>query len=129
MNSIPRDLEADDCETLLTREGRAALPLHRLLLLYLHPFALFMDATRGPPWRRERALSLNRARRPMLLAYLRRWIVIAAGSFFGIASSEALAAYVPFFIIPAVGFGIAFSVATTIAVCTCAAYLLLPARQ
>ena len=29
------------------------------------------------------------------------------------------------FIIPAVGFGIAFSVATTVAVCTSAAYVLL----
>jgi len=123
--AISRVLEIEDYESLLTREGRAALPLYRLLLLYLDPFALFMDASRGPAWRRERALSHNRASRPILLTYLRRWTLIAAGSYFGIASAEALAAHAPMFIIPAVGFGIAFSVATTVAVCTSAAYLLL----
>ena len=125
MTTVFRDLEIEDCESLLTREGRAALPLHRLLLLYLDPFALFMDASRGPAWRRERALSHNRARRPILLTYVRRWLVIAVGSFFGIASTEALAAHVPLFIIPAAGFGIAFSIASIVAVCTSAAYLLL----
>lgn len=69
-----------DYERLLTREGRAALPLARLLMLYLDPFALFMDASRGPASLRERALSHNRAQRPILLTYLRRWIVIAVGS-------------------------------------------------
>lgn len=126
---MSRKLEIEDYESLLTREGRAALPLHRLLLLYLNPSALFMDASRGPSWRRERALSHNRARRPILLTYLRRWMLIAAGSYFGIASSEALAAHAPLFLIPAVGFGIAFSVATTVAVCTSAAYLLLACNK
>ena len=122
---VSRDLDIEDYESLLTREGRAALPLSRLLVLYLDPGALFMDASRGPAWRRARALSHNRARRPILLTYLRRWMLIAAGSYFGIASAEALAAQAPLFIIPAIGFGIAFSVATTVAVCTSAAYLLL----
>ena len=114
-----------ELESLLTREGRARLPLRRLLLLYLDPFALFMDASNGPAWRREQALSHNRARRSILLTYLRRWLVIAAGSFLGIASAEALTTHVPLFIIPAAGFGIACSVAMTVAACTCAAYLVL----
>ena len=116
---------AAELESLLTREGRARLPLRRLLLLYLDPFALFMDASRGPAWRREQALCHNRAWRPILLTYLRRWLLIAAGSFLGIASAEALAAHLPLFIIPAAGFGIACSVSMTIAACTYAAYVVL----
>ena len=126
------DSRATELESLLTREGRARLPLRRLLLLYLDPFALFMDASHGPPWRREEALSHNRARRPILLTYLRRWLLIAAGSFLGIASAETLAAHLPLFIIPAAGFGIACSVAMAVAACTCAAYVVLgtgPARR
>jgi hypothetical protein len=119
------DDTATELETLLTREGRARLPLRRLLLLYFDPFALFMDASHGPAWRREEALSHNRARRGILLTYLRRWLLIAAGSLLGIASAEALAAHLPLFIIPAAGFGIACSVAMTVAACTCAAYVVL----
>lgn len=114
-----------DVEVLLTREGRAALPLGRLLLLYLDPFALFMDASRGPAWLRERALSYNRSMRSLLLTYIRRWLCISIGSFLGIASAEALAAHTPAFIIPAVGFGIGCSVSLTVTACTCAAYVLL----
>jgi hypothetical protein len=122
---LTRDGDTADYERLLTREGRASLPLGKLLLLYFDPFALFMDASRGPAWRRERALSYNRARRPLLLAYMRRWTVVSACCYLGIASSEALAAQAPVFLIPAVGFGIACSVALVVTVCTCAAYLLL----
>ena len=125
---MARDLDQADLESLLTREGRARLPLRHLLLLYLNPFALFMDASLGPAWRREQALSHNRAWRPFLLSYIRRWLLIAAGSLLGIASAEALAAHVPLFIIPAAGFGIACSVAITVAACTSATYLLLGSR-
>jgi hypothetical protein len=121
------DHDTSELESLLTREGRARLPFRRLVLLYLDPFALFMDASLGPAWRREQAISHNRARRPILLTYLRRWLLIAAGSFLGIASAEALAAHVPLFIIPAAGFGIACSVSVTVAACTWAAYLVLGA--
>ena len=118
-------LNAAELESLMTREGRACLPLWRLLLLYLDPFALFMDASHGPAWRREQALSHNRARRAMLLTYLRRWLVIAAGSLLGIASAETLAADLPLLVIPLAGFGIACSVAVTVSACTCAAYVVL----
>ena len=123
------DPDSLDNQRLLTREGRASLPLARLLLLYLDPFALFMDASTGPAWRRERALAFNRERRFMLIAYIRRWLMIAGGSYLGIASAEALAAHAPIFIIPAVGFGIGCSVALTVAACTAAAYVLLGLRK
>jgi hypothetical protein len=125
---MKRELDPPDFEHLLTAEGRERLPLRRLLLLYLDPFALFMDASFGPAWRRERALSHNRAQRPILLTYIRRWLLIAACSFLGIALAEVLAAHVPLFIIPAAGFGIACSVAMAIAACTSAAYFMLGIR-
>lgn len=125
---IPK-LDNRDYERLLTREGRAALPLARLLLLYLDPFALFMDASIGPAWRRERALSYNRAQRPMLLTYLRRWMLISLCSYIGIASAEALASHAPVFIIPAVGFGIGCSLALAVTACTAAAYFMLGLRN
>ena len=123
-----RELEHADFELLLTPEGRARLPLRRLFLLYLDPFALFMDASLGPAWRRERAISHNRAQRPILLTYIRRWLLIAACSFLGIAWAEVLADRVPLLIIPAAGFGIACSVAMAVTACACAAYFMLGSR-
>ena len=123
-----RMLDQPDFERLLTAEGRAHLPLRRLFLLYLDPFAFFMDTSHGPAWRRERAMSHNRAQRPILLTYIRRWLLIAACSFLGIASTELLAAQVPLFIIPAAGFGIACSVAMAVAACASAAYFMLGSR-
>jgi len=122
------NVEPEDFEALLTREARARIPLWRQLFLYLHPFAFFRDASSGPAWMRQHALSYNRARRWMLLAYLRRWLVIAAGSFVGIAPAEALAADAPLFIIPAAGLGVGFGIAICVAACTAAAYLMLGAR-
>jgi hypothetical protein len=119
----------EDVEALLTREARAALPLGRQLLLYLDPFAFFVDATTGPAWRREWARSHNIARRPILLTYIRRWIVIAVASYLGIASAEALAAHTPLFIIPAAGFGIGCSVSLAVAAWSTAAYVLLGAQR
>ena len=119
------DMDNVDVEALLTREARARLPLRRQLALYLNPFAFFKDASAGNEWSRLHARSYNRARRSILLTYIRRWVAIAIASFFGIASAEALAAHVPLFIIPAAGFGISCSVAATVAAWTFAAYLLL----
>ena len=82
----------DDVEALLSRDTRARLPLWRQVLLYLNPFALFKDAARGPVSMRERALAYNRAMRWVLLPYIRRYILIAAVLFLGIAPTEALAA-------------------------------------
>ena len=109
---------------LLNREARAALPLHRQLLLYLDPFALFMDASRGTTTVRSRALSYNRAMRWMLVPYLRRWILIASSLFLGIAPAEALAAQASLVIVPA-AVAVGFCIAATVSVVIAAAYLLL----
>ena len=114
-----------DVEALLTREGRARLPFAHQLMLYLDPFAFFKDASTGTDWSRQHARSYNCARRSILLTYIRRWLLIAIGSFLGIASAEALAAHVPLFIIPAAGFGISCSVAAAVAAWASAAYVLL----
>jgi hypothetical protein len=115
----------DDVEALLTREARAGLPLRRQLRLYLDPFAFFKDASCGNAWSREHARSYNLARRSILLTYIRRWLVMAAGSYFGIASAETLSAHVPLFIIPAAGFGIGCSISVAVAAWSAAAYLML----
>jgi hypothetical protein len=113
-----------ESEALLAREVRAALPLWRQVLLYLHPFALFKDASRGPAAARAHALSYNRAMRWMLVAYLRRWLLIAGTLFLGIAPAEALAAQASLVIVPA-AVAVGFCVALTVASCIAAAYLLL----
>jgi len=108
-------------EVLLRGEERAKLPLARQVLLYLDPFALFMDASRGPRQVRERALRYNRAMRWMLVPYLRRWVCIAGAFFLGIAPAEAAAAQV---IVPA-ALAVGFCIAATVTFVIATAYLLL----
>jgi hypothetical protein len=112
-------------EVLLRGEERAKLPLARQVLLYLDPFALFMDASRGPRQVRERALRYNRAMRWMLVPYLRRWALIAAMLSLGIIPTEALAAQSPLFIIPTAAIAIGCCIALTVTALTAAVYLLL----
>lgn len=113
-----------DRPRLLSRDAREALPLRRQLRLYLDPFALFMDASRGNTAVRSRALSYNRAMRWMLVPYLRRWIAIAGTLFLGIAPAEALAAQAALVIVPA-AVAAGFCIAATVTVVIAAAYLLL----
>ena len=108
-------------ETLLKRDARSRLPLARQVLIYLDPFALFMDASRGPRQVRERALRYNRAMRWMLVPYLRRWVCIAGAFFLGIAPAEAAAAQV---IVPA-ALAVGFCIAATVTFVIATAYLLL----
>ena len=61
----------------------------------------------------------------ILVAYIRRWILIAASSFLGIAPAEAMAAQTSAFIIPAAAFAVGCCVALTITVATVAVYFLL----
>ena len=117
-----------DVEALLLRERRAALPLMRQFLLYLDPFALFKDATKGPPRVREHALSYNRAMRWVLVPYIRRWVLIAASLFLAIAPIEALAAQAAFFVIPAAAIAVGCCIAFTVSALTVAVYLLLGTR-
>jgi len=117
----------DEIEALLKRDLRARLPLRRLLLLYLHPFALFKDASSGPPVAQRRALSYNRAMRWMLLPYIRRWVAIAAALFFCIEPTQALAAQESLFIIPAAAFAVGCCLAVVVIVLAACSYLLLGA--
>ena len=112
-------------QNLLSRETRARLPLWRQLVLYLDPFTLFKDASRGTAMVRDRALAYNRAMRWMLVPYLRRWVLIAASLFLGIAPAEAMAAQGTAFIVPAAAFAVGFCIAVAVIFCIAAAYLLL----
>ena len=116
---------AEDVEKLLQREQRAGLPLRSQILLYLHPFALFKDASNGTALQRELALAYNRAMRWMLLPYLRRWSAIAASLYLAVEPVEALAAQASFFIVPAAAFAVGACVSLAVAACTAAGYLLL----
>jgi hypothetical protein len=118
-----------DVESLLIRERRARLPLPRQILLYLDPFALFKDASSGPPPARERALTYNRAMRWILVSYIRRWVMIAASLFLAIAPTQALAAEAKFFLIPAAAFAVGSSIAVTVTVLIFAVYLLLGTKR
>ncbi|HEY1286977.1 MAG TPA: hypothetical protein VGF58_01525 [Burkholderiales bacterium] len=113
-----------EVEQLLRRELRAKLPLARQVLLYLDPFAFFKDASRGTAMVRERNLSYNRGMRWVLVPYLRRWLLIAAGLFLTIAPAEAMAAQASLVIVPA-ALAVAFCIAATVAFCIATAYLLL----
>ena len=122
-------MEGEDVEALLRRERRAALPLARQILLYLDPFSLFKDASRGSRFARECALSYNRAMRWILIPYIRRWILIAMLLFLGITPAEAMAAHGPAFLIPAAAFAVGTCIAVTVAALMVAVYFLLGMRR
>ncbi len=112
-------------EALLSGEARSRLPLARQLVIYLDPFALFKDASFGSTRAREVALSYNRAMRWMLLPYIRRWILIAAGCALLISPAEAAAAQQAAFAIPMAAVAVGFCIALTVVSVTLAFYLLL----
>lgn len=114
-----------DVEALLQRDVRASLSLGQQLLLYLDPFALFKDASRGSAAARERALAYNRAMRWVLLLYIRRWTMIAALFSLGIAPAQTLAAERSLFIIPAATLAVGACIAVAVLVSTAFAYCLL----
>jgi hypothetical protein len=120
-----RPASHSEVETLLKKEARSRLPLLRQILIYLDPFALFKDASRGTAQARALALSYNRAMRWMLVPYIRRWLAIAASLGLMIAPAEAAAAQQAAFAIPMAAIAVACCVAVTIALVTAAVYLLL----
>jgi hypothetical protein len=113
-----------DVEALLTPHSRARLPLGRQVLLYLDPSAFFKDASSGPLPVRELALAYNRAMRWILVAYLRRWALIATGLFLCISPAGALAAQTSVVFIPA-AVAMGFTIAVVVCMVTAAVYLLL----
>jgi len=119
----------EDVEALLKPDIRARLPFSRLVALYLNPFALFKDASRGTVSAQRIARAYNRAMRWMLLRYVRRWALIAAASFVSIAPAEALAAQASVFEIPAAASAVGCCVAVAGIVCTVTAYVMLGRRD
>ena len=117
--------QTDATETLLNRESRAALPLRRLIQLYLDPGSLFKDATRGSWLAREQARRHNARYRWMLLAYVRRWMAIALLFFAGVACAESVGGGQPACIMVAASFAVASCIAITVSFQTFVAYLLL----
>lgn len=123
-----RGVGPDDVERWLSPAARACLPFSRLLRLYLDPFALFKDASGGPASVRQRAMTYNRTMRWMLLAYMRRWLVIATSLFLVIAPAEAMAAQKTMVLLPACA-AVACCVSVAVIVSAAAAYLLLGLRR
>ena len=117
-----------EVEVLLSGEARSRLPLVRQLLIYLHPFALFKDASLGPTRARELALSYNCHMRWMLVPYIRRWTAIAAAFAALIAPAEAAAAQQAVFAIPMAAVAVGCCIALTVVAVTFAVYLLLGRR-
>jgi hypothetical protein len=114
-------LSEADVEGLLTREARTRLPFLQLVRIYLDPGALFKDAARGTTSARQCALAYNRRMRWMLLAYARRWSVIAAVPILAIEPAQAMSW------IPAAACAVTGSVAVTVIVVMLVAYWLLGA--
>ena len=123
-----RTVGDSEVEALLSGEARARLSLARQLLIYLDPFALFKDASRGPAPARERALSYNRAMRWMLVPYIRRWVMIAGCLALLISPAEAAAAQQAMFAIPMAALAVGCCVAVTVLAVTVTVYLLLGQR-
>jgi hypothetical protein len=121
--------EQEDVEALLKPDIRAGLPFSRLLVLYLNPFALFKDASRGNAVAQKLALAYNRAMRWMLLRYIRRWATIAVSLFASLAPAAALAAQGSVFVIPAAATALGCCVAVAVIVCTATAYVVLGRRD
>ena len=117
-----------EVEDLLDGAARARLPLARQLLIYLDPFALFKDASRGPTPVRASALSYNRTMRWMLVPYIRRWAFIAASLALLISPAEAAAAQQALFAIPMAAIAVGCCIAATVAAVTVTVYLLLGRR-
>jgi hypothetical protein len=117
----------EQVEALLSRHTRAGLPFARLLHLYFDPFALFLDASRGPASVRQRARTYNRTMRWMLLPYLRRWGTIAASLALTLLQAEALALESSLLLVSAAG--VICCTAMTMTFCTAVIYVLLGQRE
>lgn len=118
-------MNPEELRFLLSGEARARLPLRRQLALYLDPFAFLLDASAGTRQARERALRHNRSMRWMLVAYLRRWSVIASLLYLGIFPTETLAAHSPLFLIPTAAIAAGCCIALAVSAVIAAVYLLL----
>jgi len=119
----------DEIDGLLRPEARAALPFARLLRIYLDPFFLFKDASRGTPGMQERSIRYNCAMRWMLLHYIRRWLAIALLLFAGIEPVQARAADNAILLIPVATLAIGCALAVVIITCAACCYVFLGAKR
>ena len=87
--------------------------------LYLDPGALFKDASQGTALAQSLALAYNRRMRWMLIPYLRRWTMIAASFFLGIAPAEAVS------LVPAAALAVGCSISLVVIGVTAVAYFFL----
>jgi hypothetical protein len=90
------------------------------LRLYLDPFVLFKSIAA------ERdALECNRRHRRLLLAYARRWAMIALGCAAGLFPLGAAARVDPLLCVPIVGLELGFSTAVCVLLLAIAVYVVL----
>jgi hypothetical protein len=113
-------MDQPEIEALASAESRKHLPFGRLMRLYLDPFALFKSLASGPE-----ALRYNRQQRRMLLAYVRRWALIALVCLTAFARFAALARGQPLLWIPLAALEVGFSSALCLSFLSIAAYIVL----
>lgn len=115
----------ESVEALARPEVRARLPLRRLVRLYLDPFALFKNVAIGSPRLQAEALEYNRGQRRILLAYLRRWTVIALACLTSAMPLGALARAEPLLGVPFIGLELGFALAVCVLLLAGAVYFVL----
>lgn len=118
-------MTTDQVEMLARPEGRAQLSFWQLLRLYLDPFALFRNVNAGSLWTQAQALQYNCRHRHMLLAYAKRWAVIAIACMAGMQPLAALASTAPVLFVPIVGLELGFSAAVCALLLSLAVYVIL----
>ena len=118
---MPRETErSHDVESLIRPEARAGLSFWRLLRLYLDPLALLKSVAPG-----GEALQYNCRHRRMLLAYARRWTLIAVASLACAMPLCTLARAAPILLVPIVGLDLVFSAALFLLFVSATIYLVL----
>jgi hypothetical protein len=119
----------EEVEQLLRAEYRARLPFWRLATLYLDPFSLFKDASRGTDHARASARRYNRALRWVLVPYLLRWLWIASALLAAVMPAERYTAFAPALKIPAAACAVGSCIAIAVMVWTAIAWLLLATQD
>ena len=113
-------MDQPDIEALASAESRKDLSFGRLMRLYLDPFALFKPLASGPD-----ALRYNRQQRRMLLAFVRRWALIALVCLSAFVRFAALARAQPLLWIPLAALEVGFSSGLCLSFLSLATYIVL----
>ena len=118
-------MTSDQVEALARPEARSQLSFWQLLRLYLDPFALFRNVNDESPWAQTQAWQYNCSHRRMLLAYARRWLVIAIACMAIMHPLGALARSAPVLFVPIAGLELGFSTALCALVFSLTVYVIL----